>query len=376
MYDYNFALDLDGQNLSELQRKKKKLNELLDKYGESREAIDQHSSPEDWMEYQFAQGDQYLDEILEERQKIRQNPELLNQLQTQDMARTQKKTTSSTLEDVDKELDTSDLNISEERKKRLKQLDYNNQLAVVRALREKQELENYQSHPSAEALKREASALHKAMQSKTEQEPKEQTNQQSDVKEQTESLNNKTDEIFNRVLHKTLKEEGNYEDKKTKIDAPTNLGIRQDTLDRFKKIHPNLASNFPKLVKNLTLSQAKLIARKDYFDKYRIGEIKSKPLQETMFDAFFNHSPSAPALWAQKAINQNTKMNITEDGIFGSKTIEALNHLSPDEIIKVNNAIIDMRQKDYEHEKKTNKNPNYENYTSGLPSRFDRFRIK
>ena len=67
MYDYNFALDLDGQNLSALQRKKKKLNELLDKYGESRESIDQHSSPEDWMEYQFAQGDQYINEILEER---------------------------------------------------------------------------------------------------------------------------------------------------------------------------------------------------------------------------------------------------------------------------------------------------------------------
>jgi len=48
MYAYNFALDLDGQNLSALQRKKKKLNELLDKYGESREAIDQHSTPEDW----------------------------------------------------------------------------------------------------------------------------------------------------------------------------------------------------------------------------------------------------------------------------------------------------------------------------------------
>ena len=66
-YEYDFAIDLDSQNLAALKRKKKKLNELLDKYGESREAIDQHSTPEDWMEYQFAQGDQYINEILEER---------------------------------------------------------------------------------------------------------------------------------------------------------------------------------------------------------------------------------------------------------------------------------------------------------------------
>lgn len=34
-----------------------------------------------------------------------------------------------------------------------------------------------------------------------------------------------------------------------------------------------------------------------------------------------------------------------------------------------------MRQADYEQEKKTNKNPHYKEYTVGLASRFDRFRI-
>ena len=60
----------------------------------------------------------------------------------------------------------------------------------------------------------------------------------------------------------------------------------------------------------------------------------------------------------------------------GSETITALNKLSKEEVVKVNNAIVDMRLEDYEKEKKTNSNPYYKNYTKGLPDRFERFRIK
>ena len=184
------------------------------------------------------------------------------------------------------------------------------------------------------------------------------------------------DDIFNRVFAKTLGEEGGYENKPNRIDAPTNMGIRQDTLDRFKGTHPDLANGYPENVADLTYSQVKQIARKDYFDKYRIGELQSQPLQETMFDTFFNHSPYKPALWAQQAVNQNTNMTIDEDGIFGSETIGAFNKLSPEEIIKVNNAIIDQRLADYEKERQTNPNNNYKNFSKGLPNRFNKFRIK
>ena len=185
---------------------------------------------------------------------------------------------------------------------------------------------------------------------------------------------NQQDAIFDRVFNRTLQEEGGYEDRATHIDTPTNMGFQQATLDRFKSAHPDLARGYPDNVRDLTYEQGKQIARKDYFEKYRIGEIKSQSLQETMFDSFFNHSPQAPAYWAQKAINQNTNIHVDEDGIFGSQTIGALNNLSPDDINRVNNAILDMRQADYEHERETNTNPNYGNYTKGLADRFNRFR--
>ena len=187
---------------------------------------------------------------------------------------------------------------------------------------------------------------------------------------------NNQDAIFDRVFNRTLGEEGGYEDRANRIDTPTNMGFQQTTLDNFKSAHPDLAQGYPENVKDLTYDQGRQIARKDYFDKYRIGEIQHQPLQETMFDSFFNHSPQAPAYWAQKAINQNTNMHVDEDGIFGSQTIGALNNLSPSEIANVNNAILDQRQLDYEQQKLINQNPNYNNYTVGLPDRFDRFRIK
>ena len=90
------------------------------------------------------------------------------------------------------------------------------------------------------------------------------------------SVQNSTDKIFDRVFNKTLGEEGEYEDRPKKIDAPTKNGFQQATLELFKNKHPELALGFPEHVKNLTQEQARLIARKDYYEAYRIGEIISR----------------------------------------------------------------------------------------------------
>ena len=42
---------------------KKKINELLDKYGESKEAIYQHADIKDSFAYMFAKGDELIDEV-------------------------------------------------------------------------------------------------------------------------------------------------------------------------------------------------------------------------------------------------------------------------------------------------------------------------
>lgn len=184
------------------------------------------------------------------------------------------------------------------------------------------------------------------------------------------------EEIFQRVLKRTFDEEGGYEDKTNKIEMPTNMGIRQDTLDRFKKKHQDEAQQFPENVKNINREQAAQIYRKDYFDAYGIGDIKHKALQETLFDSFVNHSPKGPAVWSQQAINYHTNMKIDEDGIFGPKTRAALNYIdNDDDVKKVNNYILDRRLEDLRMNQR-DKGDIFSNYTKGIPNRIDRFRIK
>lgn len=184
------------------------------------------------------------------------------------------------------------------------------------------------------------------------------------------------EEIFQRVIKKTLKEEGGYEYRKNRIEMPTNMGIRQDTLDRFKKRHPNLSLNYPNDVKDISKDQAIQIYKKDYFEPYKIGDIKHKYLQETIFDSFVNHSPKAPAMWIQQAINKNTNIKVDEDGILGNKTISALNYIDNEETIKkINNYILDKRQEDLLNNQKSSTSKGIQRI-KGIPDRINRFRVR
>ena len=66
-----FECDMAEQAAIDKQTKKKKLAALLDKYGESREAIDMNADIRDTMEYIWNDGDKLIDEVLEERRLAR-----------------------------------------------------------------------------------------------------------------------------------------------------------------------------------------------------------------------------------------------------------------------------------------------------------------
>ena len=365
-------MDLVGDSKMATKREnKKKLHKLLDKYG-SVEEIERSGDLRDNFELDFAKIDGALDEVLEERRMGYR----ASQSSSDDEIKTNVKKSNSLLPD-DEDFSLEGLKLSDEQRRAIDRLDMTNQLAVIRALREQQGVER----PKAKKENSEKSELDVLREKvdKANREIKVADNEHSETKSEVEvekDADEEEKEIFERVLKRTLKEEGGYEDRKNMIDTPTNMGIQQKTLDTFKSDYPSISQNYPDNVKNLTYNQAKRIAKLVYFDKYRIKEIKHKPLQELMFDSFFNHSPSAPAIWVQRAINKHTNMTVTIDGVMGTETITALNKLSKEEVVKVNNAIVDMRLEDYEKEKKTNSNPYYKNYTKGLPDRFERFRIK
>ena len=81
MYALDFASKLFRDDETIKQRIKLKINELLNKYGESREAITQNANLADSIDYMFAHGDMLIDEVLEERKLIRSGRSATSKLQ-------------------------------------------------------------------------------------------------------------------------------------------------------------------------------------------------------------------------------------------------------------------------------------------------------
>ena len=372
---FNLLDLISDSKIATKKENKRKLHKLLDKYG-SVEVIERSGELKDGFELDFARVDGALEEVLEERRRGYGEPKSYSN----EVLRSNIKSPNSFLPD-DEDFSLEGLILNDKQRKVIDKLDMNTQLTVIKALREQQGVEKPKPKKKEQEKSKSESDVSNERVGKANREIKLANNEHSGTKTDAKYSNEQKDdeeekEIFERVLKRTLKEEGGYEDRKNMIDTPTNMGIEQKTLDTFKSDYPSISQNYPDNVKNLTYNQAKRIAKLVYFDKYRIKEIKHKPLQELMFDSFFNHSPSAPAIWVQRAINKHTNMTVTVDGVMGTETITALNKLSKKDVINVNNAIVDMRLEDHEKEKKTNINPYYRNYTKGLPDRFERFRIK
>ncbi len=180
---------------------------------------------------------------------------------------------------------------------------------------------------------------------------------------------------FDRLLSSVYQEEGGYEDDPAKIDQPTNMGVIQGSLNRFKAAHPTLGRTYPATVKDLTRDQATTIYKMDYYDAYRIEEIKNEKLAKTLFDLLANHSPIEPIQWVQQGINQLTSFQVDEDGIMGSQTINALNNLTLQQMKEVNNYIV--RQRSGQINQYADANPaGYGTRRKGLTTRSERHFIK
>ena len=136
-----------------------------------------------------------------------------------------------------------------------------------------------------------------------------------------------SDEWFNMVVENTLFHEGGYEDRPHMIDRPTNRGIRQPTLDSFRKRNPQLDFIYPTDVKDLTPEQTRYIYYHDYYKPYRIKEIKNKRIAEAVFDMHTMTGPIGVANIIQDSLI-TSGYQVKRDGTFGSESIGALNKVS------------------------------------------------
>lgn len=110
---------------------------------------------------------------------------------------------------------------------------------------------------------------------------------------------------FDRAVALVLELEGGFGDDPHDAGGATKYGISQAA-------YPHLD------IRSLTLAAAKAIYRRDYWDRYRCGELPW-PLALVFFDGVVQFSPARPIRWMQAAVGA------TVDGMMGPATVAAAN---------------------------------------------------
>ena len=152
---------------------------------------------------------------------------------------------------------------------------------------------------------------------------------QSEKKDMKDIDTNKVSDMkFEQAYNKLQEPEGGYTDgKNQRKDEPTNMGIKQSTLDRYANKHPD--KNFPADVKYLTAAQAKEIYKNEYWDNTRIPEIKNDRIRDAVFDM---NVMGGAGKTVQRALNSFLDANLVVDGAIGSETIKSINTI-PDNAV-------------------------------------------
>jgi hypothetical protein len=168
---------------------------------------------------------------------------------------------------------------------------------------------------------------------------------------------------FEQAYNKLKEREGGYTDgKNQKKDEPTNMGIKQSTLDRYSAKYPE--KYLPSDVKNLSEAQVKEIYKSEYWDNTRIPEIKNDRIRDAVFD--MNVMGGAGKV-VQCALNSFLGANLVVDGAIGSETIKSINAI-PDSA--VNEFMIALKSERIDYLKETS---NWETAKNGWTKRTNKY---
>ena len=168
---------------------------------------------------------------------------------------------------------------------------------------------------------------------------------------------------FDQAYNNLKEREGGYTTgKNQKKDEPTNMGIKQSTLDRYSAKYPD--KNFPQDVKDLKEYQAKEIYKSEYWDNTRIPQIENDRIRNAVFD--MNVMGGAGKV-VQRAINSFSDANLKVDGVIGKETIKAINSI-PD--TKIEEFMSTIKSESFAYSRTSR---NWEAAKNGWTSRTNRY---
>lgn len=127
---------------------------------------------------------------------------------------------------------------------------------------------------------------------------------------------------FESALEKTLHIEGGLS-----LDPADNgnwTGGARGEGELMGTKHGISAAQYPNEdIPNLTLSQAKAIYKRDYWDTLKLDEVNNETLQEKLFDMAVNMGVETATLILQRSVNfLQSEDQIDEDGILGHQTLQ------------------------------------------------------
>lgn len=133
---------------------------------------------------------------------------------------------------------------------------------------------------------------------------------------------------FEAALLYVLQNEGGYSNNPKDPGGETNLGITQHLLEQYNQRFATVPGIIQwTSVRYLTEENVAPIYKWAFWDALRLGEIKA-PLCTAIMDFAVNEGGPQATVCAQRALGL-----VNDDGILGSKTVEALNACEVDEFI-------------------------------------------
>lgn len=124
---------------------------------------------------------------------------------------------------------------------------------------------------------------------------------------------------FEQAVTIVLAHEGGYVNNPADPGGETKYGIS-------KRSYPDLD------IKNLTREQAIEIYYKDWWCRYRYGEIEDLDVATKVLDLSVNMGPGQAHRLLQQAINLVSDENLKVDGILGPLTLAATNRVNPEKL--------------------------------------------
>lgn len=131
---------------------------------------------------------------------------------------------------------------------------------------------------------------------------------------------------FILAIEKTLRLEGGYVYDPSDYGGETKYGISKGT--------------YPELnIKDITLEQAKILYKKDFWDKLSLDKINDQSVAEELFDTAVNMGWKTATMFLQESLNFFINPLLKVDGLIGDKTIMATNKCKPQKLLKVLNGL-------------------------------------